>query len=91
MDTSPGAALAASIEETARQVDGARWIEKLQVRKMGPSLYVDLHLEVDPDLTVLNAHAVAHAVQDRIMSARHEVADVLVHIEPPPPRATDRD
>ena len=90
MDTSPGAALAASIEETARQVDGARGIEKLQVRKMGPSLYVDLHLEVDPDLTVLNAHAVAHAVKDRIMSARHEVADVLIHIEPHAPRATDR-
>lgn len=91
MDTSPGAIVAASIEETARQVDGARWIEKLQVRKMGPSLYVDLHLEVDPDLTVRNAHAVAHAVKDRIMSARPEVADVLVHIEPHAQPSTDRD
>jgi len=82
MDTTPRALLIDEIRATVLRVDGAMYVEKLLVRKMGPQLYVDLHLEVDPDLPVREAHRIAHVVKDSIMAGRREVADVLVHIEP---------
>ena len=82
MDTTPGTPLVNSIQETTSQVDGARRVEKVLIRKMGPKLYVDLHLEVDSTLTVRQAHAIGHAVKDAILAAHGEIADVLVHVEP---------
>jgi cation diffusion facilitator family transporter len=82
MDTTPDTELGDSIQQATLEVDGARCVEKILLRKMGPHLYVDLHLEVDPGLTVRKAHAIAHDVKDSIMSRWPTVADVLVHVEP---------
>ena len=82
MDIRPDTALADDIQAMATKVDGARHVEKVLIRKMGPRLYVDLHLEVDPSLTVRKAHDIAHTLKDTIMTGRREVADVLVHVEP---------
>lgn len=82
MDTKPEAVFVEAIQTAALKVEGARYVEKVLIRKMGPQLYVDLHLEVDPDLPVREAHRIAHLVKDSIMASRREVADVLVHIEP---------
>ena len=49
---------------------------------MGCQLYVDMHVEVDPQMTVLRSHEIAHAVKDKIRDAMPAVNDVLVHIEP---------
>ena len=88
MDTAPDAATADQIQNLAQEVDGARFVEKLLIRKMGSSLYVDLHLEVDPTISVHDAHLIAHAVKDTIMANKPQVADVLVHVEPHVRRAS---
>ena len=49
---------------------------------MGYQFYVDMHVEVDPQMTVLRSHEIAHAVKDKIREAMPAVSDVLVHIEP---------
>jgi cation diffusion facilitator family transporter len=82
MDTSPGESPVRAIESAAMEVDGAKFVEKTLVRKMGPALYVDLHLEVDAAMSVREAHTIAHSVKDRIMLRCPAVADVLVHVEP---------
>ncbi len=82
MDTLPRTQLADEIQTSAVNVEGAQFVEKVLIRKMGPRLYVDLHLEVDPLMTVDKAHDVAHGVKDRIMQNWPAVADVLVHVEP---------
>ena len=82
MDIKPDIALGDEIQRIATKVDGAKYIEKVLVRNMGLNLYVDLHLEVDPSLSVRRAHEIAHAVKDAIMAGRKTVADVLVHVEP---------
>jgi len=82
MDASPEAPLIESIHAAALKVEGALFVEKVLVRKMGPQLYVDLHLEVEPELPVREAHRIAHLVKDSIMASRREIADVLVHVEP---------
>ena len=82
MDTTPDTTLADAIQTTAVTVDGARLVEKVLIRKMGPRVYIDLHLEVDPELSVRRAHRIGHDVKDRIMAQWPQVADVLVHVEP---------
>jgi divalent metal cation (Fe/Co/Zn/Cd) transporter len=41
-----------------------------------------MHVEVDPQMTVLCSHKIAHDVKDTIREAIPAVSDVLVHIEP---------
>ncbi len=57
-------------------------LEKCFVRKMGLEYYVDIHVEVDGDLTVRRGHDIAHEVKAAIRKANPRVMDVLVHIEP---------
>ena len=49
---------------------------------MGHHYFVDMHLEVDPAMTVSRAHDISHAVKDKIRAQLPAVKDVLVHIEP---------
>ena len=67
--------LAAGVKEVA-------CVEKCIVRRHGYWFYVDLHVHVDPQMTVARSHAVAHEVKDRLRSELPRIRDVLVHIEP---------
>ena len=49
---------------------------------MGYLFFVDMHVEVDPQMTVQRAHQIAHEVKDTIRRELPAVHDVLVHIEP---------
>lgn len=82
MDTAPNLALNAEIQEIARTVPDVQAVEKCFVRKMGYLFFVDMHIEVDPAMTVQRAHDIAHAVKDAVRSRLPNVSDVLVHIEP---------
>ena len=82
MDTVPDAALTRRIHETANQVPGVERVEKCLVRKMGYQLFVDMHVEVDPQMSVERAHGIAHAVKNHVRAELPAVRDVLVHIEP---------
>jgi divalent metal cation (Fe/Co/Zn/Cd) transporter len=49
---------------------------------MGYHYYVDMHMQVNPGMTVEHAHDIAHLVKDTIRERLPAVRDVLVHIEP---------
>ncbi len=82
MDTAPDREIKNEIRRLAEQVPGVAGVEKCFVRKMGYQLYVDMHVEVDPQMTVLRSHEIAHDVKDKIREVMPAVSDVLVHIEP---------
>ena len=63
---------------------GVRGVEKCYARKTGLQYHVDLHLEVDPNMTVRESHDIATDVRIRIKESLPWVADVLVHVEPAP-------
>jgi cation diffusion facilitator family transporter len=87
MDTMPGEPLIAEIRSAAMSVPGVLGVEKCYARKTGLKYHVDLHLEVDPEMTVRRSHQLAHEVQLCIMGRLDWVADVLVHVEPAPQRS----
>ena len=43
---------------------------------------MDMHVEVDPRMTVERAHEIAHEVKDRVREQLPQIQDVLIHIEP---------
>jgi len=65
-------------------VPGVRGVEKCYARKTGLQYHVDLHLEVDPEITVRQSHVIATQVRIVIKETLPWVADVLVHVEPAP-------
>jgi cation diffusion facilitator family transporter len=84
MDTMPDSKMMAEIRDAAACVDGVRGVEKCFARKTGLQYHVDLHLEVDPDMSVRQSHEIGHQVKQRILNRVDWVADVLVHVEPSP-------
>ena len=64
------------------QVPGALGVEKCYARKTGLQYHVDLHIEVNPRITVAESHDIATLVRLHIREVLPEVADVLVHVEP---------
>jgi cation diffusion facilitator family transporter len=84
MDTMPGEHLMSQVRAEAATVAGVRGVEKCFARKTGLRYHVDLHLEVDPEMTVRQSHDIAHRVRLHIRERLSWVADVLVHVEPAP-------
>ena len=82
IDTMPDPRSMGEIRAAAATVPGVRGVEKCFARKTGLRYHVDLHLEVDPEMTVRRSHEIAHNVQVRIKETLDWVADVLVHVEP---------
>ena len=82
MDAAPDRKVRDEIRRLAETTPGVARVEKCFVRKMGYQFYVDMHVEVDPQMTVLRSHEIAHAVKDKVRDAKPAVSDVLVHIEP---------
>lgn len=74
------------VSEEARRiasaVSGVKGVEKVFARKSGMRYWVDMHLEVDPEMVVHRAHELAHQVKDIIRQKMPNVQDVLIHIEP---------
>ena len=65
----------------AVDTDGVESVHALRTRYVGPGLFVDLHVLVDPDLSVRHGHDIAGAVKRRLLESP-EIVDVLIHIEP---------
>jgi cation diffusion facilitator family transporter len=82
VDTMPSTDLTSEILAAARSVAEVRGIDKVFARKTGLQYHIDLHIEVDPTLTVAASHAIAGHVRATLKRELPWVADVLVHVEP---------
>ena len=81
-DTMPDEKQMSEIRAAALGVAGAKGVEKCFARKTGLRYHVDLHLEVDPEMTVRESHDIATAVRFAVKSEVPWVEDVLIHVEP---------
>jgi cation diffusion facilitator family transporter len=82
LDTMPEPGKMGQIRQAALLVPGVLGIEKCFARRTGLKYHVDLHLEVDPEMTVRESHHIATEVKLTIKGGVPWVADVLVHVEP---------
>ena len=82
MDAAPSNEIVQKIRELASSVPLVRDVEKCYVRKMGFDYYVDIHIQVNGQLSVTEGHRIAHMVKDTILKSNLRVIDVLIHVEP---------
>ena len=81
-DAMPDSSRLEEVRLVAMAVDGVEAVEKCYARKTGMRYHVDLHLEVDPNMTVRASHAISGRVRDALKRQVPWVADVLIHVEP---------
>jgi len=74
--------LIVNIRKLSSVVEGVLDTEKCMVRKTGMVYIVDLHVEVDGELSVFEGHEISHRLKDYLKEQIPEIADVLIHIEP---------
>jgi len=63
-------------------VDGVRALHMLRSRRSGSDALVDLHLQVDPRISVSEGHQIGDTVRRHLLEHIEEVTDVTVHIDP---------
>jgi cation diffusion facilitator family transporter len=51
--------------------------------------FLDLHVWFQADMTLYEAHRLSHVVKDKLMARYPQIADAIIHIEPPPSAAVD--
>lgn len=71
-----------SAQKLASDIPGVINVQKVTARKLGPSYLMEMHVWVEPLMTVYDAHALSHRVKDHVRSKLPSVRDVLIHIEP---------
>ncbi|KAB1203098.1 Metal tolerance protein C1 [Morella rubra] len=70
------------IKQTILQTEGVKGCHRLRGRRAGSSLYLDVHIEVDPLCSVSAAHNIGENVRHQIHESHPEVAEVFIHIDP---------
>ena len=70
------------IKEIALLNKDVKEVHKIRSRKHGADTFVDLHVLVDENMTVKDAHDIADKVKDILLEKGPEISDVVVHIEP---------
>ena len=74
--------IAAKCSEVVLEVAGIRAIEQCEARKTGRVYRVIMHAEVDPSMTVHDAHVLTGKAKALVRERLPQVASLLIHIEP---------
>jgi cation diffusion facilitator family transporter len=72
------------IREVVMSVPEVLGCHHIRTRGSLDHVFLDLHLWCPPAAPLAHAHHVSHIVKDRLMERYPELADVIIHIEPPP-------
>lgn len=81
MDRAADAETVEAIRHTILETPGVLGVHDLRTRKMGDQILVDVHLEIDANLTVAQGHAIAAEAHRRTVVS-HGVLNVMTHVDP---------
>lgn len=82
LDTAPDREIIDDLREHILPTSGAVAYHAFRARRLGDCIEVDLHLLVDPQISVEEGHRIAKRVKNNIMDTHPEVLQVLIHLEP---------
>ena len=72
----------AEIREVINSVTGVANLHMLRTRRLGGHASADVHVQVDPWLSVSEGHRIAEVVQNRLIEQIDLLTDVTVHVDP---------
>ena len=70
------------IEQRIMAVPGVKAFHRLRTRRNGHSYLAELHIKVDPYITVTQGHAIATGVEDTLRDLLGPDSIITVHVEP---------
>ncbi len=70
------------LEQLILTREKVKGVHKLRTRKLANTIYIDLHLEVDGNLTVTQGHDISEDVKQILFKNNPKIIDVMVHLEP---------
>ncbi|MBW1912910.1 MAG: cation transporter, partial [Deltaproteobacteria bacterium] len=81
-DTAPRPEVLDMIRQCTLKVEGVLDIHDLRVRTSGGLYQVETHISVDGQLTVVQAHSIASAVEDCLAKEVEDLDRIIVHVDP---------
>ncbi len=72
----------ADVERIALSVAGVSSVHCCRARRYGGAFQAELHIQVDSSLSIVEAHRIAHRVEDAVTAAGIGVVDATIHVEP---------
>jgi cation diffusion facilitator family transporter len=82
MDGTKDCTIYDKIFEAIDSVEGVHHPHRVRSRNIGEKVIINIDLEVDGSLTLVQAHELAHEVEDSIRNRIDNVFDVSIHVEP---------
>ncbi len=82
IDSAASPVLNAKMRKTILSIEGVRDSHELRTRRMADKVLADLHIRVDPLISVSEGHRIGDEVMDALKTRFPEVGDVVVHIDP---------
>lgn len=70
------------IEDIVLAIDGVSRCHKIRTRGRMDDVHLDLHVQIDGNITLNESHQLSHKIQAEIIKALPQITDVLVHLEP---------
>src|SRR2546421_4195384 len=71
-----------SIVSIASEVPGVEAVNDVRARWVGHTLHVALNIEVDAELTLVKAHAIAEEVRHRLFHRVKGLSEAIIHADP---------
>ena len=87
MDACQCSDILADVADVAKGVKNVKSVHDIRMRKLGPYLVGDMHVVVDPDMTVREADQIATQVEERVKAEFDEITEIKIRIEPPDDKA----
>jgi cation diffusion facilitator family transporter len=72
------------LEEVVMSVPGVMGCHQIRTRGTSDHVFLDLHVWLPSQMPLTEAHSLSHVVKDRLMARYPQIADAIIHIEPPP-------
>lgn len=73
---------ASAVEALVLSVEDVRGCHRIRTRGTEAEVYLDLHVLVDPSMSILEAHRIGEVVEERLAQSFPQVVEVMVHLEP---------
>jgi cation diffusion facilitator family transporter len=71
-----------ALEREARAISGVYDVHEVRLRWIGHTLYTELHITVNEDLSTWESHQIAEQVRQALFAAEAKLATVMVHVDP---------
>ena len=82
VDTSIDAAQVEQLRHAIGMISGVNNVHSLRTRKIGQAISADVHVQVDPFLSVSEGHIISVSVERVAKECLEDLHDVTVHIDP---------